>query len=59
MTPTDIESVYETLAERLDAVTAEKRELMLAKLVLLLSHDLKDAARVRERISEAARNLNG
>lgn len=58
MTPTDVEAVYDTLAEHLDAVDPARRELFLAKLALLLSHDLGDAAHVRRRIDEAARNLD-
>jgi hypothetical protein len=57
MTPADLETVYEALAEQLDAVGAGKRELYLAKLTLLLAHDLADADRVRQRIAEAASNL--
>jgi len=58
MTPADVETVYEALAETLDAVGADKRELFLAKLALLLSHDLGDTARVLSRIGEAAQNLD-
>jgi hypothetical protein len=58
MTPSDLETVYEALAERLDAVGPEKHPLFLAKLALLLSHDLDDAGRVRARIDEAARGLD-
>jgi len=57
MTPADLETVYEAMAEQLDAVPPGKRELFLAKLVLLLSNDLADAERVRQRITEAADNL--
>ncbi len=57
MTAQDVETVYEALAEQLDAVTAGKRELFLAKLALLLAHDLGDAGRVKTRIAEAADHL--
>lgn len=58
MTPTDVETVYEALADRLDAVGPHRRELFLAKLALLLSHDLGDAEQVCLRIAEAAENLD-
>lgn len=58
MKPADLEIVYEDLATTLDATEAEKRELLLAKLALLLAHDLGDAARVREHIAAASANLD-
>lgn len=58
MTPADLETVYEAMAVQLDAIAPGKRELFLAKLVLLLSNDLADAERVRQRITEAAANLD-
>ncbi|MCK7610850.1 DUF2783 domain-containing protein [Roseibium sediminicola] len=58
MTPADLETVYEAMAEQLDAIAPTKRELFLAKLVLLLSNDLADAERVRQCIAEAAGNLD-
>ncbi|MEZ5716379.1 MAG: hypothetical protein R3D85_15200 [Paracoccaceae bacterium] len=57
MTPREVETVYEALAETLDRVGPARRELFLAKLALLLSHDLADAPRVCSRIDEAALNL--
>lgn len=57
MIPTDVETVYNALAEKLDTVDPEKRALFLAKLALLLSHDLGDAPRVLSRIDEAAKDL--
>ncbi|GAB4529482.1 MAG: hypothetical protein Tsb0019_31380 [Roseibium sp.] len=58
MIPSDLETVYEALAVRLDAVGPENHALFLAKLALLLSHDLDDAGQVRARIDEAARDLD-
>lgn len=58
MTSAELETIYEALAERLDATEAARREIYLAKLVLLLAQDLGDAARVRSRIAEAALNLD-
>lgn len=57
MTSADLETVYEALAEKLDAVDAGKRELYLAKLALLMAHELADADRVRQLISESANNI--
>ena len=58
MSPTDVETVYDAPAERLDAVGPEKSELFLIKLALLLSHNLGDAARVVNLIEEAQSNLD-
>ena len=58
MTPRDVEVVYEALARQLDAIGSEKRELFLAKLALLLAHDLGNAAHACTRIADAARNLD-
>lgn len=57
MTPADLETVYEALAEQLDAVDAETRELYLAKLALLLAHEIADAKKVLQQIADAAENL--
>ena len=58
MNPADIETVYEALAERLDRIEPDKRALFLAKLALLLAHDIGDADRVQRLIAEAAANLD-
>jgi hypothetical protein len=58
MTPIDVERIYEALAEKLDAVGQEKSELFLAKLALLLSHDIGDAGRVLKLIEEAGHHLD-
>ena len=58
MTQDDVERVYEALAAKIDVVGAEKSELFLAKLALLLSHELGDAARVLELIEDASRHLD-
>ena len=57
MTPADLETVYEALAEQLDAIGSAQRELYLAKLALLLAHEIADAGRVRSLVAEAASNL--
>lgn len=57
MTHADLESVYEALAEQLDAIGPDHRELYLAKLALLLAHEIADAGRARSLVAEAASNL--
>ncbi len=58
MTPAEVETIYEALANRLGELGAEKRELYLAKLALLMAHELGDAPRALALISEAAENLD-
>ncbi|MGG7568485.1 hypothetical protein ACQ5SO_20210 [Rhodovulum sp. DZ06] len=58
MTPDALETVYETLAETLDAVPPEKRELLLAKLALLLAREVGEAKRVQALIAGAAADLS-
>ena len=41
----DLETVYDTLAQTLDAAAPEQAELLLVKLVLLLAQDLGDSTR--------------
>lgn len=57
MTPTDVERVYEALAEGVDRAGAQNSELFLAKLALLLSHELGDAARAVALIKMAEDDL--
>ena len=57
MSPSEVETVYTALAEKLDAVDPAQRMLFLAKLALLLSHDLGDSTRALGRIDEAAQDL--
>lgn len=57
MNSADLERVYDDLAEALDAVAAPKREVLLAKLALLLAQDLGDADQVRNHIKAALANL--
>ena len=58
MTPAAVEKVYETLAQSLDLIDPGKRQLYLAKLALLLAHELADAERACQLIEEAAQNLD-
>ena len=57
MTPEDLERVYEALAEALDAAPPDTRELLLAKLALLMAREL-DADHVIELITSAKANLD-
>lgn len=58
MTPREVETVYETLAEQIDAISPDQRELYLAKLALLLANEVGDAPRVCGLVKDAAQNLN-
>ncbi|AJP56082.1 hypothetical protein UC34_01900 [Pandoraea vervacti] len=49
-----LEDIYDTLALAIDAAPEDKRELLLAKIVLLLANDVGDPKRVIERIQQAA-----
>lgn len=57
LTIADLETVYDTLAETLDAVPAAQRELLLVKLALLQAQALGDAARFAELAAVARRDL--
>ncbi|TNE67831.1 DUF2783 domain-containing protein [Celeribacter ethanolicus] len=57
MTPADLETVYEALAEDIDRVGPEKSALFLSKLALLLAQDIGTAAPVLARIKEASAHL--
>ncbi|VVD68498.1 hypothetical protein PIN31009_00481 [Pandoraea iniqua] len=50
-----LEEIYDTLALAIDAAPADRRELLLAKLALLLANEISDPQRVIELIGEAAR----
>lgn len=58
MTPTDIERVYEALAQTLDQVGEDKSELFLIKLALLLSNEIGDAESVLGLVNMARMNLD-
>lgn len=53
----DLEATYDRLAEAIDAGGADRSELMLVKLALLLAQDLGDADRVAALIAEAQTDL--
>ncbi len=52
-----LEAVYDQLATAIDAVGAEKSELMLVKLALLAANQLGDARQFGEMIAAAQRDL--
>lgn len=58
MTPTDVERVYEALAETLDGIGAEMSELFLSKLALLIAHELGEVEIVLGIIEAARDNLD-
>ena len=58
MTAAEIETVYDAMASALDDIGEDRRNLFLAKLALLLSHDLGDVDLACRRISEAGQDLN-
>lgn len=49
-----LEDIYDTLALAIDAAPQDKRELLLAKIVLLLANELRDPQRVIDLIHQAA-----
>ena len=53
----DLETVYEALAEAMDQVADADRELFLSKLALLMARQLGDAAEALEMIQEARKHL--
>jgi hypothetical protein len=53
----DLESTYDLLADAIDRTPADKTELMLSKLVLLLAQDLGDRERVAARVETALADL--
>ena len=52
----DLERVYDDLAEAVDRA-GDRRELFLAKLALLLAHELGDADRLAALITTAQADL--
>lgn len=49
----DLEKVYDQLAESLDSISVEKRELFLVKLALLSANQIKDASVFTQLIQQA------
>ena len=52
-----LETVYDQLATAIDAVGAEKSELLLVKLALLAANQLGDAGQFAEMLAVARRDL--
>ncbi|MFN0296698.1 hypothetical protein ACKVE0_04010 [Acinetobacter albensis] len=49
----DLEKVYDQLAESIDSISVEKRELFLVKLALLSANQIKDASVFTQLIQQA------
>lgn len=52
-----LETIYDRLADTIDAAPAGRRELLLVKLVLLLAAEHPDPDRFRELAQAALRDL--
>lgn len=50
----DLEVVYDALAMALDGINAQKHNLFLTKLALLLANQVADADAIRQAIDSAA-----
>ena len=57
MTFSDLERVYESVAIALDAIPQDKREVYLAKLVLVLAEQSADPAHVLQAIQACREDL--
>lgn len=57
MKPGELEVVYEALATAIDAAGTDRADLFLARLSLLMAHELDDAERVLALIESAGRHL--
>jgi hypothetical protein len=53
----DLESAYETLAVAIDSAGAQREALFLARLALVLSHELGDITALRNAIRTALDGL--
>ena len=51
-----LETVYDHLADTLDAVPEPQQLLFLTRLAMLMSNEIADADRIRGLIDEAARS---
>lgn len=54
---TELEKVYDTLAEGIDRATPAKSEIFLAKLALLLANEIGDAGVVKKAVDVALQDL--
>lgn len=57
MTVSDLEVIYDTIAESIDDVPVERRSLFLAKLSLVLANLVGDVDQVRSAITAALRDI--
>lgn len=57
LTITDLEAVYDALAQAIDRVPADRSPLFLTKLALLLAQEVGDHGRVTRAIEAALRDL--
>ena len=57
MTPAEFEHSYEALAVKIDQVGEENCQIYLAKLALLMAHQIGDVSIVAKCINEAAESL--
>lgn len=57
MTEAQIDEVYTEACRTMTTLGEAKTELFLARLALLLMHEVDDAARIRAAIAEAGRGL--
>ncbi|WP_374619202.1 hypothetical protein [Pandoraea sp.] len=51
-----LEEIYDTLALAIDAAPSDTRELLLAKVALLLAHEIQNPQRVIDLIRQAAQS---
>lgn len=51
-----LEEIYDTLALAIDTAQPDRRELLLAKIALLLANEIDDPQRVIDLIGQAARS---
>jgi hypothetical protein len=58
MTETELDELYAELCSCMTALGEKQSQLYLARLVLLLMHEVDDPARIREAIC-AAREIDG
>jgi hypothetical protein len=53
----DLESAYETLATAIDTAGEQKEALFLARLALVLAHEIGDIAAFRKAVANALEDL--
>lgn len=57
LTFAELEEVYESVAHAIDIAGAEKRDVFLAKLVLMLAKNIGDQAQVLGAIEDCLKDL--